>query len=245
MSDTPYIHPAASPIRLAGTNGQTVVLVHSFTGSPSRFAGLAARLHSDGYSVHAPLLTGHGTTISDLEGRGVADWIEDVQEAIPRDMPFHLVGFAMGGLLCLDRGVANSAASLTLINVPLRFRSRRPYLAPLAKYVRRFHYWEGAEESNEDGDVFQYNGYPMASLAEFVKLARTTARRAGPTSRPTLIIQATDDPDTDPESARMLAAKLGATHVAVEWIESDQHELLGSPASAAVEELISRHIASA
>ena len=44
-----------------------ILLVHGFTGSPAEIALLGQFLHKQNYTVIAPRLTGHGTSVEDLE----------------------------------------------------------------------------------------------------------------------------------------------------------------------------------
>src|SRR4051812_25853498 len=61
-------HPAAAdgvvegaaPFTLRGTNGRALLLLHGSGDTPQTLRYLGERLHAAGYTVHAPLLPGHG-----------------------------------------------------------------------------------------------------------------------------------------------------------------------------------------
>ena len=52
------------------------LLLHGFTSTPAELRPLGEALHRAGYTVHAPLLPGHGTSPEDLLHITYCDWIE-------------------------------------------------------------------------------------------------------------------------------------------------------------------------
>jgi carboxylesterase len=82
-----------------------VVLVHGFTGTPYEVRYLGEQIVRAGYSVRAPLLPGHGTTIADLDRTTWEDWAEAVNRAVDamrvRCPRVAVIGQSLGGLLAL------------------------------------------------------------------------------------------------------------------------------------------------
>lgn len=82
-----------------------VVLVHGFTGTPYEVRYLGEQIARAGYSVRAPLLPGHGTSIEDLDRTTWEDWDEAVNRAVDamrvRCPRVAVVGQSLGGLLAL------------------------------------------------------------------------------------------------------------------------------------------------
>jgi carboxylesterase len=82
-----------------------VVLVHGFTGSPYEVRYLGEQLARAGYTVRAPLLPGHGTSLEDLDATTWKDWTEAVERAVDsmrvRCKRVAVVGQSLGGLLAL------------------------------------------------------------------------------------------------------------------------------------------------
>jgi len=101
----------AEPFRLQGKTEIGFLLVHGFEDSPYTMRNLGELLHSEGHTVIAPLLPGHGTNVKDLAHTRYEHWLQAVRDTYTRERPrfrhFFLVGFSMGGNLCL-----NVAASL-------------------------------------------------------------------------------------------------------------------------------------
>ena len=91
---------------LVGDNDDIgVVLVHGFTGSAFEVRYLGEQLARAGYSVRAPLLPGHGTSLADLDRTTWKDWTEAVERAVDamrvRYQRVAVVGQSLGGLLAL------------------------------------------------------------------------------------------------------------------------------------------------
>ena len=82
-----------------------VVLVHGFTGSPYEVRYLGEQLARAGFTVRAPLLPGHGTSLEDLDATTWKDWTEAVERAVDsmrvRCRRIAVVGQSLGGLLAL------------------------------------------------------------------------------------------------------------------------------------------------
>ena len=64
----------ADAFDLVGDGDVGVVLVHGFTGTPYEVRYLGEQLWRAGLSAAAPLLPGHGTTVSELEHTTWHDW---------------------------------------------------------------------------------------------------------------------------------------------------------------------------
>jgi carboxylesterase len=226
----------ARPFLLNGTNGEAVLLVHSFTGTPAQVRPLADSLNQEGYTAVGVLLAGHGTAVEDLASVDSSDWLSSVRSAAKQlDSPtkLHLVGFAMGGLLCLQLASDLDADSIVLVNAPLRFGALKTYLAPIAGIVRPYNYWpEMVAAPDDDYAEFrvQYRGYPMKALTQFIGLSVSTRRHLKTVRSPALIVQTKDDHDTHPSSAEVFARRIPA-RTEVLWLDgSDHNPLLGEHA---------------
>jgi len=96
------------PFDLVGDDEVGVVLVHGFTGTPYEVRYLGVELARDGFTVRAPLLPGHGTSIDDLDRTRWEDWAEAVERAVDalrvRCGRVAVVGQSLGGLLALHVG---------------------------------------------------------------------------------------------------------------------------------------------
>ena len=143
------IDPLAATFQLDGSNGEGVLVLHGFGGTPAHLRMLSAHLNDAGYTVGGPLLEGHGTNLEHMERTHRRDWLasarsgfEELSAACNR---VHLFGFSMGGLLALSLAAQTHPASLTTLNTPIRLHDRRHPLARVMQYVQRFRMWDGSE----------------------------------------------------------------------------------------------------
>ncbi|MGO3733028.1 MAG: alpha/beta hydrolase [Vagococcus sp.] len=89
-------------------NGSKAVLImHAYTGSPNDVRMLSRSLEREGYSVYAPLFSGHGTTEPmNILTRTPEDWWNDAKDAVAflKKEGFQQIavfGLSMGGLFAM------------------------------------------------------------------------------------------------------------------------------------------------
>jgi carboxylesterase len=99
-------HPilaGAEPFSAPGPNGDAVLVVHGFTGSPGSVRRWAQAFADAGYAVELPLLPGHGTDISDMLPTRWSDWCQAAEaaylELAGRSRRMLIAGLSMGGAL--------------------------------------------------------------------------------------------------------------------------------------------------
>lgn len=96
----------AEPFRIEGKTGVGFMLVHGFEDSPYTMRNLGDLLAAEGHSVIAPLLPGHGTNVKDFARTRYEHWLTAVRELYARERVRHehffMIGFSMGGNLCLS-----------------------------------------------------------------------------------------------------------------------------------------------
>ena len=73
-------HPAGQPFFYEG-NDTGVLLIHGFTGTCGQMRPLGEALRGAGYTVMAPLLPGHGTSLEDMSRTSGGDWLHCVRDA--------------------------------------------------------------------------------------------------------------------------------------------------------------------
>lgn len=104
----------AGPWRFEGDSGVAFLVVHGFGGTPFNVQPLGEFLHSLGHSAIGVLLPGHGTSIEDMNAARFEHWEEYVErrylEERARYRKLFLVGFSMGGAICLKIAARNADA---------------------------------------------------------------------------------------------------------------------------------------
>jgi carboxylesterase len=90
---------------LKGSSRKGVLLVHGLTGTPSEMRFVGKRLHRRGFTIYAPMLAGHCTTLDALLATRYEDWIESLRAALHRlhkDVNnVYAAGICVGGVLAL------------------------------------------------------------------------------------------------------------------------------------------------
>ncbi len=219
---------------LPGTRGD-VLLLHGLAGSPDEVRPLAEALQAAGWSVHVPLLPGHGAEFGSILQCTTHGWLEAVEgeaAALPdHDHPPVLVGFSMGGALALCTATQCNPRALVLLapfwppgNRAVRLaggllRLFLPAALPL-RWVNRLpeeRLREGLQELLPEMDPDDPNllgrlakvKVPLAFLQQFGLLGQAVEKAAPQVTCPVLIVQGADDPAVQPARTRRLAARLG------------------------------------
>jgi|WetSurMetagenome_2_1015567.scaffolds.fasta_scaffold79534_3 carboxylesterase len=82
-----------------------ILLIHGFTATTTEVRLLANNLYKHGYTIHAPLLTGHGTSPDQLNKTTYQAWLDNAEEAYSllhqKCSIVFIAGESMGALLSL------------------------------------------------------------------------------------------------------------------------------------------------
>ncbi len=100
------IMDGAGPWRFEGESGVAFLVCHGFEGSAFNTRPLGEFLHGLGHTAIGVLLPGHGTTIEDMNQSRFEHWRDHLEKVYLEERGKYrhmfLVGFSMGGTLCLD-----------------------------------------------------------------------------------------------------------------------------------------------
>lgn len=237
--------PRCEPFELPGTNGETIVVIHGFTGCPAHWRLVAPTLAQAGYTVVAPLLAGHGTRPEDLAGIDADDWLASVIDAaLTAPGPVHLAGLSLGGLLAVLAARPVDATTITTINAPVRLQDRRAVLLPLiAKFRPEIDHSDQPLPDVDDEAkplFFTYRRYPSAAAVELLSLRRRALREARRLRRPATVIQSRADETVHPSSGPRLARALGPRTRLV-WLDRSIHNaLLGTERERVAQAILDR-----
>ena len=214
---TASTRPDPSPFFLEG-GPVGLLLIHGFTGSPPEMRLVGDYAHRRGYTVSAPLLPGHGTTIEDANRYRWRDWVAHVGEALAdleaRCERVFVGGLSLGSLLSLYlaadhpeiQGVIAYSPAIMLADPRARF------LALLKFFVHQLPKDEFfGMDPEAESRLWSYDAWPTAGAHEVIRLTRQV-RDALPRVRcPSLIVYSTADPDIHPDAAQFTYDHVGAT----------------------------------
>jgi carboxylesterase len=193
------------PFDLVGEDDVGVVLVHGFTGTPYEVRYLGEQLSRDGYTVRAPLLPGHGTSIAELDKTTWHDWTETVERAVDamriRCARVAVVGQSLGGLLALHAAshrkdiacVASLAAPLWLEGLSARvaaWTTKGPLRA-----IRAIPKFGGSDvrDKRVKAENPCYPSIPTKSLGQLLEFFAVVREALPRVTQPVLVVHAKQD----------------------------------------------------
>ncbi len=229
----PYLpvfdQPEHQPFLLGGGE-RAALLVHGFAGSPADMRPLAEVLNAAGWSVRGMLLPGFGPQLSALPQVRWQDWIQAVTGELQLLRALYhgvlLVGFSLGGAICLAAAAEENPDGLVLL-APFTSTGgdlKRTFGGLVLPYVSRFFYpLKGADFSSprlrkaigealpeadlEDSrtvSTLRSVGVPSTILKQLVRAGLRGRRAAASVTAPALILQGGDDAVVRPEGTRRL-----------------------------------------
>lgn len=227
--------PKDTTYRIAG--GKTgVLLIHGLCGTPVEMRFVAMGLARAGYTVHCPLLAGHGGSREDVVGTTWQDWYMSAEAALDElreECDTVIVGgLCLGSLIGLQLAARNpeKVAGVALFSPTFWLNGwAMPWYSRLFSLVRtrwianlmefpdaqslgikcpRVREFVRAALAASDGPGLGTTGTPGAMVLEHRRLARAAKKMLGRISQPVLIVHSREDDYADVSNATFLQAKL-------------------------------------
>lgn len=189
----------------------TVVMVHGLGGSPTSLGDVPDALRVRGWTVHTPLLAGHGTSVDDLELTSSEDWVEAVHRVVGASGQAVVVGQSLGGVLGVLAAARHpTVIGLVLINAPVA--SADPDVIEhlewmLQRGVRRQPCGPPDLRDPEATDP-SYGELPIGALLELVRVGDCAWQIAPTVHCPAMVITSDLDQTVDPFLGDDLAERL-------------------------------------
>ena len=225
----------AGEIRLRG-GPAAVLLLHGAGDTPQSLAYLAEFLHDRGYTVHAPLLPGHGTNLRDFS-RSTADrWLGGAVDAYRALRGEHawvaIFGQSMGGALAVQIAAATPDLPALVLAAPYLAMPRGlRWVARLAPLWAIFQPYPSSAsrgsvlDDTERGRGLGYGYFPPRALRALAASARRAWAALPEVRAPTLMLQSRTDNRLSPVAAERAFGRLGARQKRLVWMEGAGHVL--------------------
>lgn len=194
-----------------------LLTIHGFTGSPPEMRLVGNYAHQRGYTVLAPCLPGHGTTIEDANKHRWQDWVEHVDRALAdleeRCEHVFAAGLSLGSLLTLYLAAHHPELAGAIAYSPaVMVTDPRTHIVAVLKYwMRQVPKAEMyAVDPEAESRLWSYDAWPAAATHELTKFIRQVKRVLPQVRCPTLILYSTADPDLHPDAAQFTYDHIGA-----------------------------------
>ncbi len=229
-------HLVNKPIKLQGDNESCVLLIHGWSSTSYEMHHLSQKLNSEGFSVHAPLLPGHGTKSSDLENVTWEDWYNYVEkkylELKKEHKKVYVGGCSLGGNLSVILAKKHSCVSgLVLLGTPFKMH-KESLGALIARFIGYFKkdlkktYPIWLKKKCGMISFISYQEFPLKSTLEVLKAVRKSREELHKIKQPILILQSNSDFIINKNSINNFYKKVGSKDKIAKLIPNAYHNFI-------------------
>ena len=207
-------------------NATGILLFHGFTATTTEVRLLANCLKTQGYTISAPLLPGHGTHPADLNKKKWLDWYETADiaylELLRKCERVFVGGESMGALLALLVASRHINVHGVMLFAPA-IKINGLWMADLLKYVKPYK----PKIAKDDGLPWKgYNVNPIKALSQLRKLQKITKRELLNVTQPTLIVTGELDKTIAPDSGRIVLDGISSQDKSLRHMLNSGHTIL-------------------
>lgn len=217
----------AEPFFFQG-NKNGILLIHGFTGSPAEVRLLGEFLHKEGYTVLAPRLCGHGTTVEEMATTQWPHWYSSVEDAyhILKSVcsTITVIGLSMGGLLAFKIAAEYPVSKIISLSTPIFITDKRLDMLPLYRMFREFVPKKRKKYADVDPKyTIGYNATPLSGITSLLDLIAEVSRKLPDITEELLIIQGRRDHTVQPRSAEYIYEHVASFEKKLVWLEKSGH----------------------
>ena len=233
-----------------------ILAMHGFMGTPANMRLIADAAAKNGHTVYAPLLSGHGTTLSDMKAQSAEVWLADAEAAYAKLIDagckkIFLMGLSMGGVLMSLLAQRHKVDGLVLLSTPFRLQDYLIHAGKAGRFAPYVIFEETAEEHLESLKFRPYNQtYNGAATARLRDVERLTIRARGHLDKiecPLLVMQSVHDDKVDLTSVFIAKYGIKSRDMHLVWLEDSPHGCTYGPerekVAAACAEFVERTLA--
>ena len=189
---------------------EAVLLLHGLTANPNSVKEMGIFLAQEGYTVYAPVIKGHGTSVFDLEKTNYMDWRKSAEDAYgllaKNHTKIYIVGTSLGGLLALDLGANHKIDGLIIVNAPIELKTELMKILPIIYLVSPYSI-RGLftlEELPIATELKLYDTLPLKSIAQLKSYLEFVKPQLKKINSPVLVVQSAKDDIVELESATFI-----------------------------------------
>jgi carboxylesterase len=234
--DTDGVVRGGNAIVLDASTVDAVLVLHGFGDTPQSIAPVATAIHAHGFTVHAPLLAGHGRTLRDMATHGRDAWLASARSAYDALRSTHdrvaIVAQSMGGALAVHLAVEHPPPALVLLapylSMPPGIRRMNALLRWIAPIVP---YWSARTPPRSIHDPTALSkalAHPSTSaraLAELERVSDAAFQLLPRLTCPTLMLQSREDNRIPVDAAERAFAAIGSARRELRWFTGRGHVL--------------------
>lgn len=200
-----------------------ILLIHGFTATTTEVRLLADNLSKQGYTIHAPLLPGHGTTPDELNKTTYQNWVQTVEGAytlLHQKCPtIFIAGESMGALLSLHLAAKYREISGIICYSPA-ILAHHLWVSLLIRYFR--------SEIPKTGlsDNLPWKGYkvnPTRASAELFKLQNLVKKDLIKIHQPVCVFIGGKDIRISPKSGEYILDHIGSSRKEIHKFDNSPH----------------------
>ena len=222
------------PFFIKGTRPEIgCLLIHGFIGVPINVRPIAEIMMQYGFTVYAPLLTGHGTDVFDLEKATYLDWIRDVKNAYAKlkesgCKEILIYGYSLGGLLALIFAESEPDVKAVLpFSAPFRVHDTSIYYKWRLPHIKKYKPIPKAiDEAKESEYSSGYDSYPIAKQKDICTLMSMAEKNLGKIKCPMLVLQSKKDELVRTKSAWIICERTNAERKEVILLNDSPHSFV-------------------
>ncbi len=247
-ADGAAIVTGAEGFTLPGTNGRALLLLHGSGDTPQTLRYLGERLQAAGYTIHAPLLPGHGRGPRQFRQVTAHAYLEAARAALqtlhPHDAWTAVVGLSMGGALGAQLATESGHVRALVLLAPYLLPT--PSVRWAARTSRAWGLVVAYVNARGEGSVHDpaaraashaYGVFPPAALRALVETAANGLAALASVTVPTLVVNSREDNRIPVDAATGALATLRAP-TERHWVAGCGHVITVDYCRDAVAELV-------
>jgi carboxylesterase len=206
-----------------------VLLCHGFTGTPQSMRQWGEYLADRGFTVHTPLLPGHGTTWQAMNRTRWQDWYSCVDMAFRElhETCEHVAvcGLSMGAALSLQLAQEHGPriSGLVLVNPAVKFDDPRTRLLPVLKHLVGSLEAIGNDIKKPGVTELAYTRTPLKAAHSQLIAWQSVIRDLPEVTQPVLLLRSAEDHVVPASSSALILSRISSRDVTEILLQDSYH----------------------